>query len=225
MRPSVCFVLIALLLTAFVVAVGRAAPKPPLPAPPPPPEAKGPAAPAPRPPAVPQAPSAPAPQPESPAWTEYAICDTADEARQVVLGLARTSVEKYLGAKYGDVGWTPSSDFLTHEGVVRLDAPQDVMVEGEKHIKVTARIELSPHHLEKMQEEVNKVQANAKEGVIWQRLLLAARILAGLVVLALVVAAYIRLEEATRGYYTVLLRLTAGGVVMLAAVGLTFLFQ
>jgi hypothetical protein len=76
-----------------------------------------------------------------------------------------------------------------------------------------------------MQEEVNKVQANAKEGVIWQRLLLAARILAGLVVLALVVAAYIRLEEATRGYYTVLLRLTAGGVVMLAAVGLTFLFQ
>jgi hypothetical protein len=46
------------------------------------------------------------------------------------------------------------------------------------------------------------------------RHLLLARVLGGVVCLLIVVGAYLRLEEATKGYYTRLLRLTAIGILI-----------
>jgi hypothetical protein len=230
MRPLVCLILGAMLLTVVAVSGGCAQPKSP-------PRPKA----APKPALVLQGPPAPEPPPRPlhplPAEVETdaagatisvpAIGKSEDDARQVALRNARAEVMNYLNHTYGDIGWEPTIEFLTREGVVKLDSPQLVVVQGEdeKRFGVVARIDWSWEQMKKMQEQVNRAQGKAVESVVWSRLILSARVLAGLLVLALVLAAYIRLEEATRGYYTVLLRLAAGGVVTLAAVGLIFLFQ
>ena len=58
---------------------------------------------------------------------------------------------------------------------------------------------------------------------MFQRLAVAARVLAGLVALCLVVVGYLRLEDLTRGYYTALLRLGAGVALLLTVAGLFLL--
>ena len=57
-----------------------------------------------------------------------------------------------------------------------------------------------------------------------QRHLLVGRILGSFVALFLVIFGYIKLEELTRGYYTTLLRMGAGAVVLMAVLGLFLAF-
>jgi hypothetical protein len=99
---------------------------------------------------------------------------------------------------------------------------------------VFLRVALTPRlagdvkkEVERLHDLVNESRAEAervaREDVVKWRLTLLAKVLAGAVVLLLVVGGYLRLEEATRGYFTTLLRLGAAGVVLLTVVGLTFL--
>ena len=62
-----------------------------------------------------------------------------------------------------------------------------------------------------------EMQQVAREHRMKERQGLVARVLAGLVALLLVAGGYLRLEEATRGYYTTLLR--GAALVVLALVG------
>jgi hypothetical protein len=55
------------------------------------------------------------------------------------------------------------------------------------------------------------------------RQLLLARLLAAAVAVLLVITGYLRLEHATRGYYTTLLRLAAVGIVAVVSAGLWLL--
>jgi hypothetical protein len=66
------------------------------------------------------------------------------------------------------------------------------------------------------QEAQQKERALARQGVL-------GRVLAGLVALLVAVACYLRLEDATKGYYTTLLRLVAVAFVSLVAAGILFL--
>jgi hypothetical protein len=104
---------------------------------------------------------------------------------------------------------------------------------GNGHVFV--RVSLTPANVQAVRDEANRLhhaadevrqkqEAAVREVVVQARLLVAVKVLAALVVLALVVGGYLKLEEATRGYFTTLLRLAAAGVVILTAVGLTFLF-
>ena len=77
--------------------------------------------------------------------------------------------------------------------------------------------------LRRLQPEVDRKLREARDQVQFQRNAVAARVLAGLVALCLVVAGYLRLEDLTRGYYTALLRLCAGAVVLLTVAGLILL--
>jgi hypothetical protein len=139
---------------------------------------------------------------------------TGRAAREVALVKAQARVEEELRQLSGPAGWrlTPAQldpEHLTRLGVVREVGHNE---EGER-IKVSMRVELTPQYL-------SEVRQAARQEVVLGRLLLLARGLAGLVILLVVVAGYLRLEEATRGYYTGLLRLTAAAVVLLAGVGL-----
>jgi hypothetical protein len=64
------------------------------------------------------------------------------------------------------------------------------------------------------------VQRVAREHRVLERHKLLGRVLAGLVIALVVIAGYLRLEEATRGYYTQMLRLAAVTLVSLAAFAL-----
>jgi hypothetical protein len=149
--------------------------------------------------------------PERPAFGK-----TQAEAKEYALADVSDAVAKYLTKTYGDLGWTPTPEFLTKNNAVQYDQPKETQVDGEPGVEVTAHVEMTLPLREKMQKEVNRLQDAGREEVVKQREWLLAKIVGGLVALCLVVAGYIKLEEATRGYYTTLLRVAAGGLVLLA---------
>ncbi len=224
------------------------APFPPagVPVPPPPvlPAAPKPAAPAPWPavPPVPQEAPAPAPKPAAPAfrsdvppppppsdrlWEEPAYGKTKNDAEQVALDLARQSVEEYLERRFHDIGWKPTSDDLLQLDVVRIDVqPPDPKLEGprKESYLATAHVDVSDPNLRKLQVKVDEARRTRLEPIVSQRHLLVGRILGSFVALFLVIFGYIKLEELTRGYYTTLLRMGAGAVVLLAVLGLFLAF-
>jgi hypothetical protein len=70
--------------------------------------------------------------------------------------------------------------------------------------------------------QFDKMQDQARQDVRQHRQVMLFRVLAGLVALLLVLGGYLRLEEATRGYYTGLLRLTAAVLLLFVAAGLWY---
>ncbi len=89
---------------------------------------------------------------------------------------------------------------------------------------MAAHVDLTDAALRKLQPEVDRKLRDARDQVQFQRNALAARVLAALVALCLVVGGYLRLEDLTHGYYTALLRLGAAGVVLMTVMGLFLLF-
>ena len=134
--------------------------------------------------------------------------------------------QAYLDYKFGDIGWRPEPDELVRLGVVRLDPARQWQADDPKlprGYKVAAHVDLTDAALRKLQPEVDRKLREARDQVQFQRNGLAARALAALVALCLVVGGYLRLEDLTRGYYTALLRLGAGAVVLLTVAGLFLL--
>ncbi len=163
------------------------------------------------------------PPPSDRVWEEPAYGQTRSDAEQVALDLARQSVEDYLDRRFHDIGWKPTSEDLLQLGVVRIEVqPPDPQLEGprKESYLATAYVDVSDPNLRKMQVEVDEARRARLEPAVTQRHLLVGRILGSFVALFLVVFGYIKLEELTRGYYTTLLRLGAGTVVLLAVLGL-----
>jgi hypothetical protein len=165
-----------------------------------------------------QATVAPVPGP-NPAWVVdgYDLEDP-EAAQQAALRKARESVQKYLNEHYGSLGWRPSLEQLVQAGVVRPEGTPGThkLNTGEEVQEAHARVELTRNYREGLQRMV--LQQHTR-----QRQWLMARVLAGAVALLLVCAGYLRLEEATRGYYTRLLRLVAFGALTGVGVGLWLL--
>ena len=142
--------------------------------------------------------------------------ETAEKARKRALVRALERVEELLLERYGASGWRPTEeqlepDYLARFGVVtpRGEA-EPAAVPGEKMLVARYRVSLTPEYL-------REVAREARHQRVQDRHLLLARLLAGILALALVTAGYLRLEESTRGYATQLLR--AAALVVLAVVG------
>ena len=67
---------------------------------------------------------------------------------------------------------------------------------------------------------LKQIETAARQEKVEERHALLARVLSGILAVALVTAAYLRLEESTRGYATKLLRLAAGLLLALVGTGL-----
>jgi hypothetical protein len=143
--------------------------------------------------------------------TFTASADTIDGARQNALEDACRWM-----AQQARLGWVPPPEYLRAQADVSFSPPtDDVLDKGnpDKPIKVK---------VVQMKLTVNNVQAEqiaqeARHQVMTARHGLLARVLAGALAVVLVCAGYLRLEELTRGYYTLLLR--AGALLVLAGVG------
>jgi hypothetical protein len=140
-------------------------------------------------------------------FTGYGV--TAPEAQQHALEQARD----WLADK-NPFGWAPPLEYLTQKSLVRFAEPSGQQFELA-----------GPMQTVKMDLEVNAVQAEDMQKIGRQqrtvaRALVVGRVLVGLVALLVVFGGYLKLEEATRGYYTALLRAAALTILALVGAGL-----
>ena len=105
-------------------------------------------------------------------------------------------------------------EYLTRVGVLRREGDAVAMTNKDGDWLVSSyRVRLNDNYLR----EAARVARHQHMG---DRHQLAARVLVGLVALLLVVTGYLRLEEATRGYATTMLRAAAVAVLVLVVLGL-----
>ena len=139
--------------------------------------------------------------------------DTDEGAEKAALQAVQEWVTKDLR-----IGWTPPVEYLRAKGMVRVGEPTTAenlkdLSRTVKRVHVTLLI---------TRPQLEEMQDRARQEVRQHRQAVSFRVLAGLVVLLLVLGGYLRLEEATRGYYTGLLRITAASLVLLVAAGLWY---
>jgi hypothetical protein len=154
---------------------------------------------------------------DGPAWTVKGYGETTDDARERALEKARDSVEEYLQKHFPNIGWQPTIQGLLAESVVRVDDAKQGDFAELKGYESTAHIDLRDANLAKLQVDVDQAREQSQASALYSRHLILGRILAAFVALFLIVGGYLRLEELTRGYYTTLLRVGAGAVMLLIA--------
>jgi hypothetical protein len=126
-------------------------------------------------------------------------------------------VAKYLSQTYGETEYTPTREELKSRGIIGQPFFEVVDLANAKQ-KAIVDVKLNA-------EQVAHFREKARELRVGGRMWTAGGVLAGLMALLLVGGGYLRLEEATKGYYTALLR--AGALVILGTVAaaLIFLFR
>ena len=118
---------------------------------------------------------------------------------------------------------------ITVHGHIALEEARDFKAvrdafEGEGLMqRVCLRVAITEADLSAIRQQESLYQAGQRQARAAQRQGLAAKGLAAVVAVLLAVAAYLRLEDATKGYYTALLRLVAVGFVALVGAGIFFL--
>lgn len=111
-----------------------------------------------------------------------------------------------------NLGWTPTPEFLREKKMVQFSEPTEKDSDIAKQFGV--RMKMVQMTLEITDDQARDIQKQARQERMVSHHLLMARVLGGVVCLLIVVGAYLRLEEATKGYYTRLLRLTALGILI-----------
>jgi hypothetical protein len=119
------------------------------------------------------------------------------------------------------LGWTPPPEFLREKGMVQfVGEPNEKEFEVVKDFVEGGKTQVVTMQLEITSDQYREFLKQARQEHMTSRHLLLARVLGGVVCLLIVVGGYLRLEEATKGYYTRLLRLAAITFLILAGVGL-----
>jgi hypothetical protein len=149
---------------------------------------------------------------DNPTWEVEGFGKTRDTAEENALKDACEKVVEHLTRKYGSNVFLPDPTYLREARMARVVEvkPVDLPHSGEVQ-KVTLVVELKP-------ENVQDLLRQGREQRSLERQRIAALGLGGVVVLLLVVVGYLRLEDATKGYYTTLLRLAAVSLLGLTGV-------
>ena len=138
------------------------------------------------------------------------------DAERVALEKGCREVRAYLAAQDPALEWAPNEKYveghLVKAHAEGEPATKEDPVEGT-FLHRTLRIEITAADYQDMLRHARTARVEYRE-------ILLAKVLAVLVALLTAVAGYIRLEEATKGYYTALLRLAAVGLVAAVCAGL-----
>jgi hypothetical protein len=117
-------------------------------------------------------------------------------------------IQEYLASKYGEK-FTPTEAELKAKQIVgqpEFETADNLTLTQEAArkpvIKAVVPVKISAEQVKEFREEARKVRVGG-------RMKTTGVILAGLIALLLVGGGYLRLEEATKGYYTTLLRVAA----------------
>jgi hypothetical protein len=147
---------------------------------------------------------------ENPIPMVTGVGTTREEAEADALKRACDKLSEFLASAYGETGWKPSPAFLRQSGAAHLvGEPRKVTIPGEgenESVKMEVRL---------TSEVFDQIQKLARDQRMGERQRVAARGLAGILSVLLVVFGYLKLEDLTKGYHTTLLRLTALAVLVL----------
>jgi hypothetical protein len=117
--------------------------------------------------------------------------------------------------EHGGLGWSPDAQYLRAHNMIRSEGePTDEIFEHAGPMKVVKM------KLTITTEQARAIQKQAQQQRMKSRQWLSLLGLGGLVCLLGVVGGYLRLEEATKGYYTRRLRIAAISLFILIALGL-----
>jgi hypothetical protein len=138
--------------------------------------------------------------------------ETAQDAQRHALDQARDWMADNV-----PLGWAPDKDHaevMRERGYVTFEEPKQIDLPHSGPMKVVkAHLDITQMQAAQIQEQALKQRSQERSGIL-------ARVLVGLVALLLVAGGYLRLEEATRGYYTTALRVTAIGLLVLVVLGM-----
>lgn len=129
-----------------------------------------------------------------------------DDARNRAVERACDVVADYLRDTHNETDYKPKAEYLLELKIIPPTNDVSVTNAGLSELpnmkKATLQLQISPESVKKMCNQAREQRAEKRQH--WTGLGLA-----GVVAFLLVAAGYLRLEEATKGYYTGLLRLTA----------------
>ncbi len=150
-----------------------------------------------------------------------AVAVALKDANEDAVKDACDKVSKRLAKDYGD-NYSPKPEDLKRRGIV---GEATYFVKKMKIIGATeVATEVAMVPVKVTDDDVKYFQVKAREERSGGRMKIAGMTLAGFVALLLVGGGYLRLEEATKGYYTTLLRATALGIIGLVVGALLLLW-
>jgi hypothetical protein len=153
-------------------------------------------------------------------WVVKRFGEDPDSAREKALSDACDEVAAYLRKHEPALAdWYPAQESLLSKRVISpMGEPEPAGAGGPMVgiFEAKVKVEIKP-------ESVREFVSEARIIRMHDRQLLLARFLAAAVAVLLVITGYLRLEHATRGYYTTLLRLAAVGIVAVVSAGLWLL--
>jgi hypothetical protein len=152
------------------------------------------------------------PSPAAPAVLEHIFTgygDTDKDAEENALEQARSWL-----ADQGDFGKAGVEYLKRHKMVQQLGKP------STENLPVSGKLKKVEVQLRVTHAQADELYRIGREERMRPRHLLFARLLGGFLALVLVCGGYLRLEEATRGYYTLLLRAAAVALLLLVGAGL-----
>lgn len=185
---------------------------------------KGPAAPAvPKPPELPNPPpeigpakgpiQSPSKTPDKPSviWSKEVRGEpraNAKDARQNALEAAALALGDFLKERYPVFEWSPTPEFIVDQQIIVNETQEEQQLtdkEAPIMFTQTLSLELRESQLRAAFQENNKERVQAR---LWQ----AGRGLGGLLIILLAVIGYVRLDDWTKGYISLPLKLTAAAV-------------
>lgn len=152
---------------------------------------------------------------QDPSWTCIGWGETREDAEERALKRAQEEIRKYLAQRSQPVEWVPNLEFIRKNLVKKWETepPQDIGHGVGEVQGVRVVVEISPKDWQYILEKDRSLRSES-------RMIVLAKVLAGLVALLGAVAGYLRVEEMTKGYYTAWLRLAAIGFVTAVGVGI-----
>jgi hypothetical protein len=137
---------------------------------------------------------------------------TEADAQQDAMNQARDRIVALLRERRPDLRWEPSENYLRESHLTHL----------LKHVPNEPSELIGPHHSVTLRVDVREADLRRmlQQDRLQRRHLLTAKIVAALVALLAVLAAFFRLEDVTRGYYTKPLRGALSVCVMIIGAGL-----
>jgi hypothetical protein len=137
------------------------------------------------------------------------VANNPEKAEKMAVDIAHEKLLEELTRRFGESDWKVSTEELHRRGLIEVvDAgTEDVFQDQPPLVVKEAKIKL-PHDF--LQELGDQARGERKYG----RQMVLARVLIGAVVLLLTIAGYLRVEEATKGYYTWMLRAAVVGVLV-----------
>jgi hypothetical protein len=144
-------------------------------------------------------------------WTKPSFGEDEDSAKQLAVKDAQKELESWLRNR--KLKWPLPQDYVQEHIRDKEVVPDKTLVDNKPMTEVKLLIDINDADYQEILNFDRKEQRENNQ-------LLLARIIATIVTICAAVSGYLRLDEATKGYYTNLLRLGSLAVVSVVGAGL-----